>query len=48
MYRDIENIIQHYSQKYIASDDRKDLSNQKWTNFDIDYDLFCFSDCTES
>ena len=48
MYRDIENIIQHDSQKYITSEGGKDLSNQKWTTCEIDYDLFCFSDCSKS
>ena len=40
MYREIENIIQNNSQKYITSEYGEDLSNQKWTNCDIDYDLF--------
>ena len=47
-YRDIEKIIQHDSQKYITSEGGEDLSNKKFTNFDIDYDLFRCSDCTKS
>ena len=48
MYRDIENIIQHDSQEYITSEGVEYLSNQKWTNCDIDDNLFCCSDCTKS
>ena len=47
LYREIENIIQHYSQKYITSEVEEDLSNQKWTNCELDYGLFCCSDCTK-
>ena len=47
MYRDIEKIIQHYSQKYITSDGRDGLSTQKWTTCDIVYDLYCCSDFTK-
>ena len=48
MYRYIENIILHYSQKYITSEGGDNLSNQKFTNCEIEYDQFCCSDCTES
>ena len=48
MYRDIEDIIHHDSHKYITSGNLEDLSNQKSTNCEIDYDLYRCSDCTES
>ena len=48
MYREIEKIIQHDSQKYITSEGGDDLSNQKLTNFEIEYDQFCCLDCTKS
>ena len=48
MYRDIEKIIQNDSQKYITSEGGDDLSNQKWTNSDIEYNQFFCSDCTKS
>ena len=48
MYRDIEKIIQNDSQKYITSEGGEDLSNQKLTNCDIEYDQFCCSDCNKS
>ena len=48
MYRYIEYIIQNDSQKYITSEGGEYLSNHKWTNCDIDYDMFCCSDCTKS
>ena len=38
MYRDIENIRKYH--KYIKSEGGEDLLNKKWTNCDIDYDLF--------
>ena len=41
IYRDIEDINQHDSQKYITSGGKEDLSNKKLTNCEIDYDLFC-------
>ena len=41
MYRDIEKIIQHDSQKYIISEGVEDLSNQKLTSCEIEYDQFC-------
>ena len=47
MYKDIEHIIQNDSQKYITSEVGEDLSNQKWTNCEIDYDPFGCSDCTK-
>ena len=47
MYRDIEKIIQHDSQKYITSEDGDDLSNRKLTNCEIEYDQFCCSNCTK-
>ena len=47
MYREIENIIQNDSQKYITSEGEEDLSNQKCSNCEIDYNLFCCSDCTK-
>ena len=47
MYRDIEKIIQHDSQKYITSEGGEDLSNQKFINCDIEYYQFCCSDCTK-
>ena len=46
MYRDIERIIQHDSHKYITSEGGNNLSNQKLTNCEIEYDHFCCSDCT--
>ena len=48
MYRDIEQIIQRPSHKYITSEGKGNLSNQKWTNFDIEYDQFCCSYCDKS
>ena len=48
MYRDIEQIIQHHSQKYITSEGGYNLSNQTLTNCDIEYDQFCWSYCTKS
>ena len=30
------------------SEGGEDLSNQKWTNCEIEYDQFCCSDCTKS
>ena len=47
MYRDIKKYIQHDSQKYITSEYGEDLSNQKQTNCDIEYDQFFCSDCTK-
>ena len=38
MYRDIEQIIQNHLQKYITSEGGDNLSNQKLTNFEIEYD----------
>ena len=43
MYRDIEKIIHHDSHKYITSEGGEDLSNQRLTNFEIEYDQFCCS-----
>ena len=40
IYRYIEKIIQHDSQKYITSQGGDDLSYQKFTNCDIEYDQF--------
>ena len=48
MYRDIGKIIQQDPQKYITSEGGQDLSNRKLTNFEIEYDHFCCSDCTKS
>ena len=48
MYRYIEQIIHYHSQKYITSEGGYNLSNQKWTNCEIEYDQFCCSDCTKS
>ena len=48
MHRDIEKIIQLDSQKYIISEGGDDLSNQKWTNCDIEYDQYLCSDCNKS
>ena len=47
MNGDIETIIQHDSHKYITSEERDVLSTKKWTNCDIEYDLYCCSDCTK-
>ena len=47
MYRDIEKIIQHDSYKYITSEGGENLSNQKLTHCDIEYDQFCCSYCTK-
>ena len=48
MHKDIENIVQHDSQKYITSEGEEDLSNQKWNNCEIEYDQFCWLDCNKS
>ena len=48
MYRDIEQIIQYHSQKYITSEGGDNLSNQKLTNCEIKYYQFCCSYCTKS
>ena len=48
MYRYIEQIIQHDSQKYITSQGGEDLSNQEWTHCEIDYDQVFCSDYTKS
>ena len=45
---EILKIIQNDSYQYITSEGREFLSTQKWTNCDIGYDLYCFSDCTKS
>ena len=47
MYRDIEKIIQHDSYKCITSEGGEDLSDQKWTNCDIEYDQFYCSNCNK-
>ena len=47
MYRDIEQIIQHDSHKYITSEGGDNLSNQKLTSCEIRYDQFFCSVCTE-
>ena len=39
IYRDIENIIQHNSHKYITTEGGDGLSNQKLTKCDIEYYL---------
>ena len=48
MYRDIEEIVQHDSQKYITSEGGDNLSNQTFTNCEIEYDQFFCSGCTKS
>ena len=48
MYRDIEQIIQHDSQKNTTSEGGDNLSNQKWTNCGIEYGQFCCSYYTKS
>ena len=48
MYRDNEKIIQHDSQKHIISEGGDNLSNQKWTNCEIEYYQFSCSDCTKA
>ena len=48
LYRDIENIKEKDSRKYITSEGGEDLLNHKLTNCEIDYDLYCCSDCTKS
>ena len=48
MYRDIQNIIQQYSHKYITSEGIYGLSTQKSKNCDIEYDLSFCSYCTKS
>ena len=48
MYRDIEKIIHQDSQNCINSEGGDDLSNQKWTYCDIEYDKFCCSYCAKS
>ena len=48
MYRDIKKIIHNDSQKYITLEGGDDLSNQKWTNCDIEYDQFFGSYCAKS
>ena len=47
MYRYIEKIIEHDSQKYRTSEGGDDLSNQKMINCEIEYDQFCCSDFTK-
>ena len=47
MYRDIEQIIQQDSQKYITLEDGDNLLDQKLTICEIEYDQFCCSDCTK-
>ena len=47
MYKEIEK-IQQESHKHIISEGREGLSTQKSTNFEIEYDLFCCPDFTES
>ena len=47
MYRDIEKNIQHDSQEYITSECGQNLSIQKVTNCENEYDRFCCSDCTK-
>ena len=47
VYRDIEQIVQQDSHKYITSEVGDNLSNQKLTNCEIEYDQFCCSDCTK-
>ena len=41
MYIYIEKIIQQDPQKYIPLEGQDDLSNQKLTNRDIEYNPFC-------
>ena len=48
MYKEINNIIQHDSQKYITSEGVEDLSDHKLTHCNIDYDISCCSYCTKS
>ena len=48
MYKDIEEIIQHDSHKYITSEGGDDLINQKQTNYEIEYNMFCYSNFTKS
>ena len=45
MYRDIEK---SFSMIPKTSEGGDNLSNQKWTNGDIEYDQFFCSDCTKS
>ena len=47
MYRYIEITIHNDSQKYITSEGGDDLSNQKLTHCETEYDQFCCSDCTK-
>ena len=47
MYKDIEKIIHQDSQKYITSEGENILSNHKLTNYEIEYDHVCCSDCTK-
>ena len=37
-HRDVEQNIHNYSQKYITSESGDNLSNEKWTNCEIEYD----------
>ena len=48
LYRDIETIIKNDSRKCITSEGGEYLLNQKLTNCEIDYDIYCCSDCTKS
>ena len=41
MHRDLENIIQKDSHRYITPERNQGLSTQKLINCEIEYDLFC-------
>ena len=47
MYKEIERSFIMTNNKNITSECGDDLSDQKKTNFDIEYDQFCCSDCTK-
>ena len=42
MYRDAEKIIQYDSHKYITLEGEDNLSNQKLTNYEIEYYRFFY------
>ena len=48
IYKDLENIIQQDSLRYITPDKNEGLSTQKLTNCEIKYYMFSCQECTKS
>ena len=48
MYGDLEDPILRYLHRNITPQVNKVLKTQKLSNFEIQYDVFCFQDCTQS